>query len=180
VNAIYTGFSEDLSTGLRMGLKFPTGRFDVDTDLVDRDTQIGSGSTDLLLGGFHRGLIGHGTHMEWFSQVQVDVPMLIQDNYRPGMEFDASLGTYYTGFKLGNARIIPLAQVLFADRASDSGANANPDDTGYQRVMLSPGLEVHIHPIKIYFDAEFPVYQNFTGNQLAAPVLFKASVSWMF
>jgi len=29
-------------------------------------------------------------------------------------------------------------------------------------------------------DAEFPVYQNFTGNQLAAPVLFKVSLSYMF
>jgi hypothetical protein len=53
-------------------------------------------------------------------------------------------------------------------------------NTGYQRVLLSPGIEVHFHPVTIYADAEFPVYQNFTGNQLAAPVLFKASVSFMF
>jgi hypothetical protein len=46
--------------------------------------------------------------------------------------------------------------------------------------MLSPGVEFHIHPVKIYADAEFPVYQNFTGNQLAAPVLFKVSLSFMF
>ena len=37
--------------------------------------------------------------------------------------------------------------------------------------MLSPGIEFHIHPVKIYADAEFPVFQHFTGNQLAAPVL---------
>jgi len=29
-------------------------------------------------------------------------------------------------------------------------------------------------------DDRFPVYQNFTGNQLAAPVLFKVSLSFMF
>ncbi len=180
VNAIYTGFADDLSTGMTLGLKLPTGRFDVDTDLVDRDTQIGSGSTDFLLGGFHRGQFGRGTHMEWFAAAQLDLPMITQDQFRPGMEFDASLGTYYTGFSLGKARIVPLAQVLFADHASDSGANGNPDNTGYQRVMLSPGLEVHIHPVKIYADAEFPIYQNYIGNQLAAPVLFKCSVSFMF
>jgi len=53
-------------------------------------------------------------------------------------------------------------------------------NSGYERLMLSPGIEFHIHPVKVYADAEFPVFQNFTGNQLAAPVLFKVSVSYMF
>jgi hypothetical protein len=74
-----------------------------------------------------------------------------------------------------------VAQVIFSERTSDSGANsANPVASGYQRIMLSPGVEFHVHPVRIYADAEFPVYQNFTGNQLAASVLFKASVSFMF
>jgi len=34
--------------------------------------------------------------------------------------------------------------------------------------------------VKVYADAEFPVYQNFTGNQLAAPFLLKFSLSFMF
>jgi len=34
--------------------------------------------------------------------------------------------------------------------------------------------------VKIYADAEFPVFQHFTGDQLAAPVMFKLSVSYMF
>ena len=85
------------------------------------------------------------------------------------------------GFTLGRVRISPLAQVIFSERTSDSGANsASPVASGYQRVMLSPGVEFHIHPVKIYADAEFPVYQNFTGNQLAASVLFKLSLSVMF
>jgi hypothetical protein len=180
VNAIYTGFSDDLSTGLNLGLKLPTGRFNVDTDLVDRDTQLGTGSTDILLGGFHRGKIGHDTHFEWYAQALLDMPLLTQDQYRPGVEFDSDIGIDYTGFSVGNVRIVPLAQVFFSERASDSEANADPIDSGYQRVLLSPGVEIHIHPVKIYADAEIPVYQNFTGNQLAAPVLFKLSVTWMF
>ena len=78
-------------------------------------------------------------------------------------------------------RISPLAQVIFSEWTSDSGAaSASPVALGCQRVMLSPGVEFHIHPVKIYADAEFPVYQNFTGNQLAAPVLFKVSLSLCF
>jgi len=94
---------------------------------------------------------------------------------------DAAAGIDYRGWSLGNVKISPVAQLIFSERTSDSGANsAHPVASGYQRLMLSPGIEFHAHPVKIYADAEFPVFQHFTGNQLAASVLFKASVSWMF
>lgn len=180
LQAIYTGFSPDLSSGLTLGLKLPTGGFHTDTDLVDRDTQIGAGSTDLLLGGFHRDKIGRSRDWEWFVQGQLDVPTIIQENYRPGIEFDADAGVDYAGFSIGRAHIVPLAQVLFSLRSSDSGANADPESTGYERVLLSPGLEVNLHPVDFYADAEFPVFQNFTGNQLAGWVMFKFAVTYMF
>ena len=180
VQAIYTGFSADLSSGVSLGLKLPTGSFHEDTDLVDRDTQIGSGSTDILFGGFYRGNLDKNQKWDWFAQFQLDMPVAIQDDYRPGIEFDSAAGIDYKGFSIGRVRISPLAQVLFSTRASDSGSNADPDNTGYQRIMLSPGIEFHIHPVKIYADVEVPVFQNLTGNQLAAPVLFKVSMSYMF
>jgi hypothetical protein len=34
--------------------------------------------------------------------------------------------------------------------------------------------------VKVYADVEIPVYQDFTGNQLAAQALFKVSMSYMF
>ena len=180
IQGIYTGFRADMSAGVTFGLKLPTGSHTEDTDLVDRDTQIGSGSTDLLLGGFYRGNLDKDQKWDWFMQAQLDLPTLIQDDYRPGIEFDSAAGIDYKGFSLGKVRISPLAQVIFSERASDSGANADPDNTGYERILLSPGIEFHIHPVKIYADVEIPVYQNFTGDQLAAPALFKVSASWMF
>jgi Putative MetA-pathway of phenol degradation len=180
IEGIYTGFVADLSAGVTLGLKLPTGSYTEDTDLVDRDTQIGTGSTDVLLGGFFRHNLSKDQKWDCFAQLQLDVPVLIQDDYRPGIELDTAAGIDYKGFSLGGMRISPVAQVIFSERTSDSGSNADPDSTGYQRIMLSPGIEFHIHPVKIYADAEFPVYQNFTGNQLAAPVLFKVSMSYMF
>jgi len=180
LQAIYTGFAPDSSSGLTFGVKIPTGGFHTDTGLVDRDTQIGAGSVDALMGGFHRGKIGPGMNWEWFAQLQLDVPTIIQADYRPGVELSTAAGVDYAGFSVGPARIIPLAQVLFSERTADSGAASAPESTGYQRILLSPGLEVHIHPFDIYADAEFPVFQNFNGNQLAAPVLFKFALSYMF
>lgn len=180
LEGIYTGFSPDLSSGITFGLKLPTGSFSVDPDLVDRDTQIGTGSTDILLGGFYRDNLGATPSWDWFAQALLDVPVLTQGGYRPGVELDAAAGIDYKGFSLGRIRIVPLAQVIFSERTSDSGPDADPDNTGYQRVILSPAIEIHLHPVKIYADVEFPVFQHFTGDQLAAPVMFKLGVTYMF
>jgi len=191
LEGIYTGFFADLSAGVTFGVKLPTGDWTFNNAFgdVDRDSEIGTGSTDILLGGFYRGNLDRNQKWDWFGQLQLDVPVLIQAEYRPGVELDTAAGIDYKGFSLGRVKISPLAQVIFSERTSDSGANAaggaNDDpaggvSSGYQRILLSPGVEFHIHPVKIYADAEFPVYQNFTGNQLAAPVLFKVSLSFMF
>jgi hypothetical protein len=189
LEGIYTGFFADQSAGLTFGVKLPTGDFNFDPDVVDRDSQLGTGSTDILLGGYYRGNITKDEKWDWFAQALLDVPVLTQDQYRPGIELDTAAGIDYKGLSLGRVRVSPVAQVVFSYRSSDSGANAaggandDPADgvsSGYERIMLSPGIEVHIHPVKIYADVEIPVFQNFTGNQLAAPVLFKLSVSYMF
>ena len=133
-----------------------------------------------MLGGFYRGNLDSNQKWDWFAQGLLDVPTLIQDQYRPGVELDTAAGIDYKGFSLGRVRISPVAQAIFSYRSSDSGDAASPDNSGYERLMLSPGIEFHIHPVKIYADVEIPVFQNFTGNQVAAPVLFKVSMSYMF
>jgi len=180
VEGIYTGFFPDLSAGVTFGVKLPTGSYTYDPDVVDRDTQLGTGSTDILLGGFYRNSLGQAANWDWFAQLQLDVPTLIQAEYRPGVELDTAAGIYYRGFRFGGMSVAPLAQVIFTERTSDSGAAADADNTGYQRILLSPGIECRVHALTFYADAELPVYQNFTGNQLAAPVMFKAIVSFAF
>jgi hypothetical protein len=180
LEGVYDGFFADKSAGVTLGVKLPTGDFNFDPDVVDRDTQIGTGSTDILLGGFYRGNITQDEKWDWFAQGLLDMPALIQDQYRPGVELDTAAGIDYKGFSFGRVRISPVAQAIFSYRGSDSGDASDPTNSGYERLLLSPGIEFHIHRVKIYADAEFPVLQNFTGNQLAAPVLFKLNVSYMF
>jgi hypothetical protein len=182
LKAIYTGFSEDLSSGVTLGLKLPTGSYHHTEALggIDRDTQIGSGSTDVLLGGFFRHALVSGSHWQWFAQAELDVPFLKQGDYRPGLEADAAAGIDYRGWSWGRAKIAPIAQIIGSVRGRDNGAAAAPDNSGYQRILLAPGVEFHLHPVIIYADVEIPVYQNMTGNQLVAPVLFKLNLSYMF
>lgn len=182
VKGIYTGFSPDMSTGITFGLKLPTGSYthnDAYND-VDRDTEIGSGSTDILLGVFHHQKIAADSPWSWFAQAELDVPTFINDHYRPGVEADAAAGVYYEGWTIGSVHIKPVAQVLGSVRGSDSGAAANPDNSGYKRILLSPGFEIHADPVSVHLDAEIPVYADTTGQQLVARALFKVMVGCHF
>jgi hypothetical protein len=180
VQGIYTGFKADLSAGITFGLKLPTGNYSYNPAVVDRDTQIGTGSTDILLGGFYRGNITQDEKWDWFAQANLDVPTLTQAQYRPGVELDTAAGIDYKGFSLGGVRISPMAQVIFSCRSNDSGAASDSANSGYERILLSPGVEFHLHPVKLYADVEIPVFDHVNGNQLVAPVLFKMNLSYMF
>jgi hypothetical protein len=191
LHGIYTGFSEDMSSGIDFGVKLPTGNFsqeDAGND-IDRDSEIGTGSTDILLGGFHRGNLISSARLDWYAQMEADLPVLTQGDYRPGFEIDGAAGVNYRGFHVGHANIAPLAQILVSERTRDLGEDAagglndsppNGINSGFTRVLVSPGIDVHIHPIEIYADVEVPVFQHFNGSQLAAPYMFKMSVSYMF
>jgi hypothetical protein len=178
VRGVYAGFSEDMSSGLTFGLKLPTGP--INAPGFDRDTQIGTGSTDLLLGGFHRGLIPAIDRWNWFANAQWDEPVINAGGYRPGAEVDASLGGYYEGWRAGSFRISPLAQVVGCARWRDIGALAMSGDSGYRRVLLAPGFELSRGAVRVYGDVGFPVYQYVNGTQLVASELYKLNVGWAF
>jgi len=181
LEGLYTGFSEDLSAGVNLGLKLPTGDYKFNSHVVDRDSQLGTGSADILMGGFYRHHINLAAKLFWFGQTELDLPVYTQDHYRPGLELDSALGTYYTGWSIGRAKIVPIGQAIISERTSDRGsASAHPVGSGFQRVYLSPGIEVDVHRLKFYADVEVPVYQNYVGNQLTAPFLVKASVGYQF
>jgi hypothetical protein len=183
LEGLYTGFSEDLSSGLTFGVKLPTGSFthnDAFGD-IDRDTEIGSGSTDLLLGAFHRGRFTHAPRWVWFTQAGLDVPALTRDDYRPGTEVDAAAGVYYQAWTSGASGLTPVLQFKATERTSDRGANAsNPVASGFQRLLAAPGLEFDARGFTVNAEVGLPVWQHFTGDQLAASVLLKISVSRRF
>ena len=184
VKGIYTGLSDDMSTGITFGLKLANGDFTYPN--FDRDTSIGTGSTDLLLGVYHQGVLTGDGMFNWFGQGQMDIPFITQDNYRPGDEFDFAVGSYYNGFDYGkNGKLSPLLQLIASIREHDVGMNASQpvngvEQSGYQRLLISPGLEYDVNDIKLYGDVEVPIFQNMNGNQLTAPFLLKFIVGYNF
>jgi hypothetical protein len=173
IMGLYTGFSEDMSTGLIYGIKLPTGS-DTATG-IDRDTQIGSGSTDLLIGGFHVGQLTDDNKWDWFINGQLDQPVLKTTGYRPGEEIDGISGVYFNDWTIANdtIKLVPIAQAKLSWRWRDSGSAADFNDSGYQRLYVSPAMEADFDRYKLYADIAIPVYTHMHGDQLIAYELFK-------
>ena len=172
ITGVYTGLSEDMSTGITLGVKLPTGP--IDQSLFDRDTQIGSGSTDILIGGYR---MEQNTNWGWFTQVLFQQPLNSRQGYKPGSSFDVNAGVHYDQL-LNILPVVPMLQVIGSFRGKDSGINSHPEDTGYQRIYIAPGAEVDLNPaMQLYFDFRIPVSTHVNGYQLVAPSLVNASFS---
>jgi hypothetical protein len=169
----YTGISEDMSTGLIFGVKLPTGSF-TQTGF-DRDTQIGTGTADLLLGAYR---MGQESGWGWYAQGIWQHAFNERSGYRPGDSFDASVGAHYDGWAETLA-LVPGLQLAGSIRGIDSGDNAMPDDTGYERLYLTPGIQfVAGRQLSIYADLRLPLLTHVRGNQLVAPLLVSTVVSF--
>ena len=212
IMGMYTGFFQDMSTGIIFGVKLPTGTFQAFG--MDRDNQIGTGSTDLELGAFHRGLLSGDNAWQYFLQILGRQPFLsqagfdpqaafdgnpnptVQQTYYPGLQVDAAAGIVYNNLYhvLGLDKITPLGQVIVSHRERDTGTGADPFNTGFDRVMLSPGVEftkvvdeANNRVVKLYADVEVPIYYRVnaannagTEGQLIAPYLIKVVASYNF
>ncbi len=194
LTALYTGISEDRSTGLSLGAKLPTGNYTVPNGPLggpefDRDTLTGTGSTDLVLGAYHVCGLNSDDSLAWFVQAKVQFAARTRNDYRPGNDLNGALGlTWSFGTRGSQTRITPVLQLIGSYRERDSGANSDPDNSGYKRLLLAPGVEARIGKVRLYADVEFPVYQ-FTNaapggsdrsGQLVAPAFFKAQISYDF
>ncbi len=178
IRATYAGLSDDLSAGITVGVKLPTG--DYSYPGFDRDTAIGTGSTDLLLGAYKMGNLTDDYAWAWFANAQGDFPIVTQDGYRPGSEINATVGVSYENWDFDTFKIAPILQFIASYRWQDSGPQHNPDGSGYDRLLISPGVRVNFDKVRVNANVALPVYQHVNGNQLISPALFKLAVSYSF
>ena len=179
VKGTYTGISADMSTGLTLGVKLANG--DTSYPYFDADTQIGSGSTDLLLGAYRLGRLTADNRWSYFLQAQWDQPIRHHEDYRPGAEGVAVAGVYFEGWSTHAAfKISPVGQLRAVYRRPDGGDEGKPQDTGYSRLLISPGLELATGRARLYADVALPLYTHARGNQLFANEMWKLNASYYF
>ncbi len=180
LTATWTGLSKDMSIGLIAGIKLPTG--DHSYPNFDPDTAISSGSTDLILGAYKRGGLNRDGTLHYFAHAVWQKPLDWRSNYRPGEEVNVAAGVATAGWNLAHdkANLSPVIQLIASVRARDHGPDGHPSDSGYERLVLAPGLEFQTEHWRLYGHLALPVYQRVNGNQLTAPVMFKATLTRNF
>lgn len=152
--------------GVRLGIKLPTGRYDVRNDAgerAERSLQPGTGTTDLLLGAYYRGPLLDRS--DWFTSANVQSALNSREEFRPGTQFalDAGVSLPLTGV------LSAQVQLNFLERWHDTGAQAEPEDSGGTFLFVSPGLSLALSQRwTLYAFAQLPLYQRVDGTQLTA------------
>jgi hypothetical protein len=179
VLARYQEFSMYRSYGLQLGLKLPTGRFDQNFasgpeagSLLDRGLQLGSGTTDLLLGlsYFRR----PSAHLGWFAQGTIDQPLHYRDGFMPSANLAVNTGLRY----LNGTSVTPQLQLNVRWDGRERGINADAPNSGGVLVYISPGATVELgaHASAFVF-LQLPVYRRVNGLQLEPHTLLSLGVS---
>jgi hypothetical protein len=183
VMARYQGFESDLSVGVQLGVKLPTGRID-DTfqsgpqagEPLDRGLQLGTGTTDLLVGGYAVGALG--TDVYYFANVLWQQPLTSRDRFRPGNGANVTVGLRYTALSGG---VVPQLQFNARIEDRESGVNADVANSGATLAYLSPGVGFRIAGhVDGFAYIQLPVYQRVNGLQLEPRVLGSVGFRYRF
>ena len=180
--ARYTGLATDNNVGLIAGLKLPTGatnaNFNAGTNAgapLDAGLQIGTGSTDVIMGAFYTGTF---SSYGWFVQgtLQYAVASKTQNgaDYRPGDAYTFNTGIRYASF---GTRISPMLQLNIIKREADTdnntGVNVAVDPvtgasvSGGTLAYLAPGVTVRVGGgASAYGFVQVPIYQNVNSLQI--------------
>lgn len=171
-------------TGVRMGLKLPTGNINLEMapgKLMERSLQPGSGSTDAIIGAYHHQDIADSP-WGWFVSGQLQTALSTRNAYRPGGEVNLDVGAHYAV----SPKLTGLVQLNAQFKERDSGANANVHSGG-KNLNLSPGLSYAVAPrTNLYGFVQLPMYQYANADpvlpfgQLTAPWSMSFGISQTF
>jgi hypothetical protein len=191
----YNGFSSDKTTGLILGIKISSG----DTNAkfssgaaagnsLDPGLQIGTGSTDYILGAYTSGTF---STYGWFVQGTVQHAMtglvtVAGTAYRPGDAYLLNSGIRYAGF---GSTVSPMLQLNLVHREYDQGPNGGVGNdvftgspiSGGNLAYLSPGLSVRLGGgTSVYGFVQLPIYQNVGSLQLVPQYIASVGVHQNF
>jgi hypothetical protein len=172
-------------SGMSIGIKLPTGAInetmtppnpaDPTTPYaLERSSQPGSGSTDMLLGAYYHNDI-EDSPWGWFVSGQYQNAVNIRDDYRPGNMLNLDLGAHYPFAPT----LTGLLQLNAQYKSRDTGLNANPASGGHS-LNLSPGLSFLVAPkTNLYSFVQIALLQ-YTNTDPAVAGTGQLTAPWSF
>ncbi len=154
------------------GLKLPTGKFHIDPNDPDiaaaANTQIGSGSTDVMLNAIYN---IHIAKMGISTNVNYKINTDNKDDYRFGNRLSANSFVYYAiPAPAAKAVITPNLGLLFQRSAANTLISNKVNLTGGNLLMAAAGFEMSFNKVTIGLNAQLPVSQNFAEGQTKSKV----------
>ncbi len=117
------------------------------------------------------------TRATWFTNVLWQAPLDERDEYKPGNRTAFDIGVSYPWIE----HITLQLQLNTLWKLPDSGARAEPEDSGGVFVQLSPGISVALgDKTQLYGFVQVPLYQYVNGVQLIADWSVAAGLSHRF
>ena len=158
----------------------PTGSNDYSK--FGSSAQIGTGSTDIILGAYKILHLEQNPNLKLFSQFNFQRSITTSNKYRPGDELTVASGFGYTinNSKINLPKISPILQITAIKKNTDSQSNGDSHNTGYSQVFISPAIEVNFANMKVYFDVQMPIYRYVNGNQLVSNNLYRTIIGYNF
>ena len=183
--ASYQGFLPTHNLGVQFGVKLPTGDYGgqaEDGNLVghpvtfntgpnlgqslDTSLQAGTGSTDLIVGGYYFQPVSQNFDAFVNGQFQAAVKENLDTpgaDYRPGNLATVSFGVRYEA----HANWVPQLQINWLHKMADQGFLADRPDTEGTVAYLSPGISGSLSKnLQVYAFVQVPIYSHLQGYQL--------------
>lgn len=180
--ARYSGFDAQRTTGFMFGIKLPTGnsddRFETGPQqgqIVDRGLQLGTGTTDVIIGAYHFGAFS--PDWSYFGQITAQQALNYDDGFKPGTGLNVNLGIRYNA----TDTIVPQLQLNARAEKREEGVNADIANSGATLLYLSPGVTwTPVRKFSLFAFIQAPIYQRVNGLQLEATRFVSVGMHYHF
>ncbi len=185
----YQGFLPTHNLGVQLGVKLPSGPYGTSVKFnsgpnagtpLDASLQPGTGSTDVIVGGYYYEAISQN----WDAFINGNFQAAVKsqqdqpgNDFRPGNQTIVSFGVRYQA----NPRIVPQLQVNLLRKAADQGALADRPDTAGTVAYVGPGVVATVlKQLQLYGFVQIPVYSQLNGFQVFPHWTGSAGLTYSF